>query len=141
MSVRLWAYSPSKCDGDWCANDCDRCYKANLDTELEVEADGFITRPQQLELTSKDKAIPATDCRYPDCEECAEYRGRYCTVPMVVSKQIWHLTEALIVSMEKRLTELERLVTDEIIGSKERRSMSNTDPANLTWEDYLGENK
>jgi hypothetical protein len=61
---------------------------------------------------------------------------------MVVSKQIWRLTEALIVQMENRLTELENLVTDEIIGSKERRIiLQSADPDNLTWDDYLGEEK
>ena len=28
MSVRLWAYEPDICDGDFCPNDCDRCSKA-----------------------------------------------------------------------------------------------------------------
>ena len=28
MSVSKWAYSPEKCDGDFCPGDCDYCNKA-----------------------------------------------------------------------------------------------------------------
>ena len=28
MSVSKWAYSPKKCDGDFCPGDCDECEKA-----------------------------------------------------------------------------------------------------------------
>ena len=28
MSVSKWAYSPEKCDGDYCPGDCDNCGKA-----------------------------------------------------------------------------------------------------------------
>ena len=111
--------------------------------EIEIEADGFITREQDLlERVGAKRAKPVPDCPYPECEKCDKYHGHYCTVPMVVSKQIWRLTEALIVQMENRLTELESLVTDEIIGSKERRViLQSADPENLTWGDYLGEEK
>ena len=85
----------------------------------EIEADGFITRPEALERASMKRAIPAEKCIYPHCEECGKYSGGYCTVPMVVSKQIWLTTEALMVRMENRLTELENLVTDEILRSDE----------------------
>jgi len=27
MSVSKWAYSPERCDGDYCPGDCDRCSK------------------------------------------------------------------------------------------------------------------
>lgn len=27
MSVSLWAYYPDVCDGDFCPQDCDNCYK------------------------------------------------------------------------------------------------------------------
>ena len=30
MSVDLWAYIPTKCDGDFCPGDCDRCGKSML---------------------------------------------------------------------------------------------------------------
>lgn len=84
---------------------------------VEIEADGFITRPEQLERVSQSKAKPMSGCIYPKCEDCDKYHGHYCTVPMVVSKQIWLTTESLITRIEKRLTELETLVTDEILGS------------------------
>ena len=83
----------------------------------EIEADGFITRAETLERVNASKAKPASECIFPKCEECDKYHGHYCTVPMVVSKQIWLTTESLIARMEKRLTELETLVTDEILGS------------------------
>lgn len=107
--------------------------------EIEIEADGFITREQDLlERVDEKRARPVTDCLYPNCERCDKYHGHYCTVPMVVSKQIWRLTEALIVQMENRLTELENLVTDEILRSDEKPKVA---PANFTWDDYLGEEK
>ena len=28
MSVSKWAYTPEKCDGDFCPGDCDYCSKA-----------------------------------------------------------------------------------------------------------------
>ena len=37
MSVSLWAYSPEKCDGDFCPHDCDHCPK-----RFEDYADGDI---------------------------------------------------------------------------------------------------
>lgn len=107
--------------------------------EIEIEADGFITREQDLlARTDMKRAKPVTDCPYPECEKCDKYHGHYCTVPMVVSKQIWRLTGALIVQMENRLTELENLVTDEILRSDKPPK---TDPVNFTWDDYLGEEK
>ena len=108
---------------------------------IEIEQDGFVTRPETLERINASKARPAKECAYPYCENCDNYHGHYCTVPMVVSKQIWRLTEDLIVRMEKRLTELESLVTDEILRSKEVRKMALHDDVNLTWADYLGEEK
>lgn len=105
----------------------------------EIEADGFITRAETLERINASKARPAGECIYPNCEKCDKYHGHYCTVPMVVSKQIWLLTEALIVSLEKRLTELENLVADEILGSGSNRSNRPKDPANYTWADYFEE--
>lgn len=34
MGVSKWAYSPEKCDGEYCAGDCDHCYKARLTDEI-----------------------------------------------------------------------------------------------------------
>lgn len=33
MSVSLWAYSPEKCDGDYCCGECDKCSKRWEDDE------------------------------------------------------------------------------------------------------------
>ena len=37
MSVSLWAYSPEKCDGNFCVGDCDLCSKAEEEEEEEEE--------------------------------------------------------------------------------------------------------
>lgn len=108
---------------------------------VEIEADGFITRMETLERANANKARPITECIYPKCEECDKYHGHYCTVPMVVSKQIWLTTESLITRMEKRLTELETLVTDEILRSDDTRVVRLNDHVNYTWADYFEENK
>ena len=90
-----------------------------------------------LERTAQNKAKPIEECIYPRCEECDKYHGHYCTVPMVVSKQIWLTAEALIARMEKRLTELENLVTDEILRSDKGITIPAETELNLTWDDYL----
>ena len=71
-----------------------------------------------LEQTGKDTARPIEDCRYPMCEECDKYHGHYCTVPIAVSKQNFLLTADLLRGLDKRLSELETLVTSEILGSE-----------------------
>ena len=40
----IWAYSPEKCDGDYCPGDCDNCYKVELnDTpDSEYNEDGAV---------------------------------------------------------------------------------------------------
>ena len=106
---------------------------------IEIEADGFITRSETLERINASKAKPAGECAYPKCEDCDKYHGHYCTVPMVVSKQIWRLTEDLIARLEKRLTELETLVTDEILRSDEDLKPRRENEINYTWDDYLKE--
>lgn len=88
----------------------------------EIEADGFITPQSALEYKGKATgftANPISECLYPKCEDCDNYHGHYCTVPMVVSKQIFLITDEKIALLEKRLTLLENLVTDEILGDKE----------------------
>jgi len=89
----------------------------------EIENDGFVTPEYALQHTSFNPARPATPCTYPHCEGCRNYisfRGEhYCDVPMVVSKQIWHMTAEKLRKMEQRLTEIENLVTDEILGIRE----------------------
>lgn len=94
--------------------------------EINIEADGFVTKDtdcswgKPLEQVTDNTANPTSECCYPRCEECKDYvsfqGANYCTVPMVINKQIWRLTADLIADMERRLTELEELVTDEILG-------------------------
>ena len=117
----------------------DKYDEINIPTE--IEADGFITRTETLERINANKARPISECIYPKCEECDKYHGHYCTVPMVVSKQIWLTTESLIARMEKRLTELEAFVTDEILRSDSTRVVNLNDHINYTWEDYFKENQ
>lgn len=98
----------------------------SIPTTREIEADGFITPPSALEhiekpntsMTGNATAQPMKPCLYPKCEDCDNYHGHYCTVPIVVSKQIFRLTEEKIAKMEIRLSELENLVMDEILGEK-----------------------
>lgn len=87
-----------------------------IPTTKEIEADGFITPSSALERKNERTAKPISDCLYPKCEECDAYHGHYCTVPIVVSKQIFRLTEEKLAIMEKRLTTLENLVIEEILG-------------------------
>ena len=90
----------------------------NIPTTTEIEADGFITRVDDLEYTQSvfSTARLSKGCIYPNCEKCGYYREHYCTVPMVVSKQIYRLTDEKLHILEKRLTDLENLVTDKILG-------------------------
>ena len=39
MSVSKWAYSPDKCDGEFCPGDCDSCPKAFWPEESDEEDD------------------------------------------------------------------------------------------------------
>ena len=91
----------------------------SIPTTKEIEADGFITPQSALERVNLNRAKPVSECVYPKCEDCDKYHGHYCTVPMVVSKQIYRETMERIGRIEKTLIELENLVTEEIIGSKD----------------------
>lgn len=96
----------------------------SIPTTKEIEADGFITPPSALEhtehantaCTGNATAQPMKPCLYPKCEECVYYCAHYCTVPMVVSKEIYLLTERKLQSLEARLNDLENLVAEEILG-------------------------
>ena len=106
--------------------------------ELNIEADGFITREEDikpLERVTDNTANPTSECCYPRCEECKDYvsfqGANYCTVPMVINKQIWRLTADLIADMERRLTELEELVTDEILRANKVRRFHSIDEEKL----------
>ena len=106
---------------------------------MEVEADGFITRPEQLERVSLNRAKPAEECMYPHCEECDKYHGHYCTVPIVVSKQQWLILEGKMWEWYKRMDDLENLVTDEILGSDKDVATPAEAKLNYTWADYFEE--
>lgn len=69
-----------------------------------------------LERTDISRAKPIEECPYPRCEECDKYHGHYCTVPIVISKQIYRLTSEKLRELDNRLTDLENLVTDKILG-------------------------
>ena len=91
--------------------------------EISIEADGFITRDQDikpLERVTDNTANPTANCPYPNCERCSKYftfdGERYCTVPMVITKQIYLITAERLRDMEERITELEEAVTDHILG-------------------------
>lgn len=118
--------------------------------EINIEADGFVTKDtdcswgKPLEQVTDNTANPTTECCYPRCEECKDYvsfqGANYCTVPMVITKQIWRLTADLITDMERRLTELEELVTDEILGGATMAQANNTMVChNCIWYNRIDE--
>ena len=41
MAVSKWAYEPWKCEGEFCPQDCSRCYKAQIEQDGDVTWDGF----------------------------------------------------------------------------------------------------
>ena len=83
----------------------------------DVESDGFITREEDL-MKSDKTAKPMTECGYPRCEECDKCENGYCTVPMVISKQIYLNIAERIMRLEEIATEIETLVYDEILGEE-----------------------
>lgn len=103
---------------------------------IEIESDGFITRAETLERINANKAKPTEECAYPNCETCGRYRGRYCTVPIVFSKQMLRHTEERLENLQYRLTKLEDLVFDELLKPK-RPTRNAEEKANFTWADYF----
>lgn len=97
------------------------------------------TETANTAMTGNATAKPMEECKYPRCEECVHYIGHYCAVPIVISKQIFLLTDEKLRSLEKRLTELENIVTDEILRSYDGRGLKPNDHANCTWADYFEE--
>ena len=81
----------------------------------EIESDGFITREEDL-MKSERTAKPITKCGFPKCESCDKYVDGYCTVPMVISKQIYIEIAERIAQLEETVTALENTVYDEILG-------------------------
>lgn len=132
MSVSKYKWTEA-CDGKPCVGDCDLCSK-------DVEADGFITRDEDVQfvpaleyngrpLTVLQEARPAGECDYPHCETCSRYilhRGeRYCTVPMVISKQMWMMRADSEREFKRDITELKELVYDVILGKKSEDECGN----------------
>lgn len=108
---------------------------------IEIEADGFVTRAETLERINQSRAKPAEECMYPECEKCDKYHGHYCTVPMVISKQMHIIINDKIDDLMKRVLDLEVLVYDEILRSDKGITIPPETKLNFTWDDYLGEDQ
>lgn len=100
--------------------------------EISIEADGYITREEgikPLERVTDDTARPTSECCYPRCEKCKDYvsyqGANYCTVPMVINKQVWHLTADVIADMSREIDELKEMVIDHILDEKSRYERGN----------------
>lgn len=97
----------------------------------EIEQDGFITdeiyiqETKPLERVDMDRAKPAKGCKYPKCEECKDYRNGYCTVPIVVTKQMWLMNGDTTDALIKDVSELREMVYDEILGKKSEAETGN----------------
>ena len=100
----------------------------------EVESDGFITREEDL-MKSERTAKPMTECGYPRCEECDKCVDGYCTVPMVIGKQIYLNTAERIVQLEETVSALENIVYDEILGDDDIPDKTLTMYKNITWDE------
>ena len=100
----------------------------------EVESDGFITREEDL-MKSERTAKPMTECGYPRCEECGKCVDGYCTVPMVISKQIYLNTAERIVQLEETVSALENIVYDGILGDDDIPDKTLTMYRNITWDE------
>ena len=60
MSVSKWAYTPEKCDGDFCPQDCDNCPKRWDDVENDdIEEIDITETPYAAFLESSIKTILA----------------------------------------------------------------------------------
>lgn len=102
--------------------------------EINIEADGYVTREQDLrrrplEKVTDNTANPTSECCYPECEKCRDYvryeGANYCTVPMVINKQTWRLTADLIADMKREIDEVREMVYDHILGEKTRDETGN----------------
>lgn len=112
----------------------------------EIEQDGFITdeiyiqETKPLERVDMDRAIPAKGCKYPKCEECRDYRNGYCTVPIVVTKQMWLMSDDREREFRREISDLKEMVADTVLGSKSSAETGNysvdDDFQFLTDEEY-----
>ena len=97
----------------------------------EIEQDGFITdeiyiqETKPLERVDMDRAIPAKGCKYPKCEECRDYRNGYCTVPIVVTKQMWLMSDDRERELRREISDLKEMVTDMVLGEKSSAETGN----------------
>ena len=97
----------------------------------EIERDGFITdeiyiqETKPLERVDMDRAIPSKECKYPKCEECRDYRNGYCTVPMVITKQMYLMIDDMERGLARDVNELRGMVTDIILGQKTEAETGN----------------
>ena len=122
----------------------------------EIEQDGFITdeiyiqetpsrRGIELQESGDGKAVPATECKYPNCEECEDYirfkGANYCTVPMVLNKQTWRLTADLIADLRKEIDELKEMVYDMVLGQKSEAETGNYSVGGDVSIDHTGYHK
>lgn len=97
----------------------------------EIEQDGFITdeiyiqETKPLERVDMDRAIPAKGCKYPKCEECRDYRNGYCTVPIVVTKQMWLMSDDRERELRREISDLKEMVADTVLGEKSSAETGN----------------
>ena len=80
------------------------------------------------ERVDDDEARAINPCDYPNCEECDKYvtnsYGAFCTVPIVVSKQMYHLMTAEIRLIRGQISDVEHLLTTMLITPTEANSVT-----------------
>lgn len=113
----------------------------------EIEQDGFITdeiyiqETKPLERVDMDRAIPSRDCKYPKCEECRDYRNGYCTVPIVMTKQMYLMIDDMERGLARDVNELREMVTDIILGQKTEAETGNYSVEGGVLIDHTGYHK
>ncbi len=81
MSVRKWAYSADKCDGDYCPQDCDYCNKAEQEIDFDdITTDGIIRAQQssrewmiKIPIERREPIMKWIPCK----EKLPEKAGKY----------------------------------------------------------------
>ena len=80
-----------------------------------------------LERVEDDNARGIKPCDYPNCEVCEKYvanaDGAFCTVPIVVSKQMYHLMTAEIRVLRGQISDVEHLLTQALLIPTEAKSV------------------
>lgn len=81
-----------------------------------------------LEQTGDDEARGIKPCDYPNCEGCEKYilnqDGAFCTVPIVVSKQMYHLMTAELKLVREQIGGIEEVLTAMLVAPTEAESVS-----------------